>query len=585
MGRTRGRDAWLAGLLLLVAGACAGPESDDDSAIDDPVGDDDAVTTDICDDHPGEVLCDGLEAVTCDEQGDVASVLACDENTGPLCAAGLGCVHCMPGTRWCEDLDVVECDDDGGGASIVQTCDGSVGDTCVAGACLTLCEQADAARSSIGCRFYGVDLEQYPDDHVWMPYAIAVSNVNETFQAHVTVDRRTHGAWVTFDERTIDPRSLAVLDLPNAQLSGTDIGDYAYRLDSDVPLIAYQFNPLDGVESFSSDASLLLPTSAWDTEYLVPSWPANDDSCGELVVVAAHDDTEVVVVPAADTAAGGPVPAGLAGMLMEPIVLDEGDVLQLRCDDPGTDLEGSSLEADKPVGVFASHMCATVPVDVCCCDHLEEQVFGLQTWGTEYVAARLPVRRGTVEPVYWRLLAGNLPTTLTFEAEPGVIGLPGGPLELVQGESGELEIWGDIADPGDFRVTGTEAFLAVQYMGSTGDPGDGQGDPCMAQAVPTEQFLGTYVVLVPETWENDLLVLVRQAGATVTLDGTDVDTLEPGPYDGEVPPYWEVLRIEVDDGVHVLAGSAPFGVLVAGYDLYDSYCYPGGLDQELINDL
>jgi hypothetical protein len=573
------------GLILLTASGCADRDPDDDSAADDIAGDDDVVATDICDDHPDEVLCDGLEAVTCDEHGDVGSVLYCDETTGPLCASGLGCVHCLPGTRWCEGSDVVECEADGGGTTTVETCDASVGDTCVAGACITLCEWAEAARSSIGCRFYGVDLEQYPDDHVWLPYAIAMSNVDETFTADVRIDRLTYGAWDTFAERAIEPGSLAVVELPNAQLSGTDIGDYAYRIDSDVPLIAYQFNPLDGVDSYSSDASLLLPTSAWDTEYLVPSWPSDDGSWGELVVVAAENDTEVVVLPAADTAAGGPVPAGYAGLLMEPIVLDEGDVLQIRGTGTNPDLEGSSLESTKPVGVFASHMCASCPVGECCCDHLEEQVFGLQTWGTEYVAARLPVRRGTVEPVYWRLLAGNQPTTLTFEAGPGVTGLPGATLDLVQGESVELEISGDAVDPGDFRVTGTEAFLAVQYMGSTGEPGDGHGDPCMAQAVPTEQYLDAYVVLVPETWENDLLVLVRQSGSTTTVDGTDVDAWEQGTTSAEVPPYWEIVRIVVDDGVHVLTGSTPFGVLVAGYDQYDSYCYPGGLDQQLINDL
>ncbi|MCY1007897.1 hypothetical protein OV079_20530 [Nannocystis pusilla] len=38
-----------------------------------------------------------------------------------------------------------------------------------------------------------------------------------------------------------------------------------------------------------------------------------------------------------------------------------------------------------------------------------------------------------------------------------------------------------------------------------------------------------------------------------------------------------------DDGVHVLTGDQPFGVIVIGYDEYDSYAYPGGLDQKQIN--
>ena len=39
----------------------------------------------------------------------------------------------------------------------------------------------------------------------------------------------------------------------------------------------------------------------------------------------------------------------------------------------------------------------------------------------------------------------------------------------------------------------------------------------------------------------------------------------------------------LDDGVD--DDDSAFGVGVAGADSYDSYCYPGGLNQQLINDL
>jgi hypothetical protein len=55
--------------------------------------------------------------------------------------------------------------------------------------------------------------------------------------------------------------------------------------------------------------------------------------------------------------------------------------------------------------------------------------------------------------------------------------------------------------------------------------------------------------------------------------------------DGKNPPQWEVARVTIADGVHALAGSKPFGVVVVGYDYADSYAYPGGLDQQLINPI
>ena len=84
----------------------------------------------------------------------------------------------------------------------------------------------------------------------------------------------------------------------------------------------------------------------------------------------------------------------------------------------------------------------------------------------------------------------------------------------------------------------------------------------------------------------DRVVLTKKTGTTVTMDGVAVaqnQFVKVGP--ANMPTEWEVARVAATDGVHVLEGDQPFGVVVIGYDSYDSYAYPGGLDQKKINPM
>jgi hypothetical protein len=101
----------------------------------------------------------------------------------------------------------------------------------------------------------------------------------------------------------------------------------------------------------------------------------------------------------------------------------------------------------------------------------------------------------------------------------------------------------------------------------------------MIQAVPVEQFLKRYVILAPTTWINDFVVLTRTAGKEVKLDGTAV----AGPWLPVGASGFETVVVKVADGPHVLEGEERFGVSVSGYDSFDSYSYPGGLNQKVIN--
>lgn len=106
------------------------------------------------------------------------------------------------------------------------------------------------------------------------------------------------------------------------------------------------------------------------------------------------------------------------------------------------------------------------------------------------------------------------------------------------------------------------------------------GDPAMVQLAPFEQFLPRYVVLVPDQWIHDVLVVTKPIGSSVSVDGVLIPEDQFLVFgDGE----WAAARYPVDDGVHQLEGTEPFSVVVVGYDGADSYAYLGGSSTGKIN--
>ena len=515
---------------------------------------------------------------------------------------------CGPSAGGAPDSDPGDIDNDGDGYTVgdgdcrdddpsihpglTEICDDGIDNNCNGEVdtdyeCLSPCEQAAVDRSSVGCIYYAVDTNPF---HQTIPgdYAVVVSNVDPIALANVVVEVNDGAGWATVGGGTftVPPLALETLVLPHRFIAGSAVyAGGAYRITSDLPVIAYQFNPLDGSSSALSDASLLLPVSAYDSFYIVPAWPFgpadNSPSSGHPahIQIVAHEPTSVRVTSPIATVAGAGVPALLPNVLGS-FDLQEGDYLQLTVQSFMDSFAGAYIESDRPVALFSSNDCANVPAvgaAACCCEHLEEQVFGLQTWGTNYVGAQVPVR--IAEGAIWQIMAQDDGTNVGFAPAPGVTGLPPS-LTLSAREMVQYEVRGGAGVPGDFIISSDKPIHITQYMvGARYADSDGGnlGDPSMVQAIPVEQYLTQYVVLVPGTWVNDYLVLVRQAGATVFLDGGPVMTgwTAVGAY--------EIARVPVADGVHVLDGSNPFGVTVVGYDQYDSYAYPGGLNQTVIN--
>jgi hypothetical protein len=509
---------------------------------------------------------------------------------------------CGPGSRGGDD--VADNDDDGDGftpeggdcndgdAAIhpgaAEVCTDTVDNDCNGQTdandynCMTPCEKAAYDRSSVGCVYYGVDTNALGG-----PYAIAVSNVDSSKTANVIIEVKNGTTWSPVPQGmfTLAPHSVQTVNVARRFTDGTRVMQGgAYRITSDLPVISYQFAPIDGSASYLSDASLLLPVSALDKYYIVSAWPYGNDVANiprpaHVQIAAAEAATVTVTSPVASTVGTGV--AALQPGVPQTYQLAEGDFLQLTVNTVDQSFTGMYIESTAPVAVFSSNDCANVPnvPAECCCDHLEEQLFGLQTWGKSYVAAQMPRRQQ--EGSVWQILAQQDGTTITFSPAPGVTGLPP-TVTLDARQKVEYEVKGG-ATPGDFAITSDKPILVNQFtVGAFHVQVNSLlGDPDMVQAVPTEQFLAAYTVLVPATWTNDYLVITRKEGTMVLVDG-----VPPNVTWNSVPGGWQTGVLSgLPDGVHTLESNTPFGVHVNGYDEYDSYAYPGGLNQTVINPI
>jgi hypothetical protein len=420
------------------------------------------------------------------------------------------------------------------------------------------CEQAAEARTYLGCDFWPV----VTANMVWsiFDFAVVVANAGDE-AATVTVDRG--GAQIT--SVTIAPNGLEKIYLPWVQeLKGPDcecdgsvtsaatssrVPNGAYHLVSSVPVTVYQFNALEyqpqggppGKDwsacpgnacgtpcfSYSNDASLLLPSTAYTNNYRVagyPSWQAA--SLGSFVnIVAAEDATNVTVTlsPLGGAVGTTGVPGGGGGQQIQ-FPMARGESVQLFATVPG-DLSGSLVQADRPIQVIHGIPCRYIPDGQQACDHVEESVLPAETLGERYFVTRPSGPR--VSPVgHVVRFVGNVNgTTLTY---PGGAP-PGAPTTLNAGQLVDLGVVNQ-----DFEVVGDHEFaVAVFQQGaSVVDPGSPitqqMGDPAQSTFSAVEQYRTKYVFLAPNDYPANFVDIVMPMTAVVTLDGAAMSYQYPG---------------------------------------------------------
>ncbi len=267
----------------------------------------------------------------------------------------------------------------------------------------------------------------------------------------------------------------------------------------------------------SADATRVLPERLLGTKYIAASYGGLADNGSELLIVATQDGTEMQIVPSTTTSAGNM--AGVPFMLQ----LDRGQCYRMEAS--GTnDLSGTQIIATaasgkcRPFAVFAGAGCANVPANCAlACDHLYEQLYDLEKWGTDYVITPFGFEISSdyasiPEPRYsYRIIAALNGTAITID-NTNAVSLQAGEFIEYNGETDS------------HCILANQPIAVVQYM--QGISCGGNGDPAMVVLDPLNHNVASAYVHIPDSPVLNAhfvnLIVTPAALGTCRLDGVVV---------------------------------------------------------------
>ncbi len=508
----------------------------------------------------------------------------------------------------------------------MESCDPGSG--CFEAACIPACEAAQKSQGSLGCTFFAATPPfRYNGDGTSYDgpcHALLISNAwdrpakLEVRRDDVDLDPTTFvftvsglgdsAHYVPIGEDGIPAGQVGVAFLSHRPGSGQpglegsfecpeapalledtavtrEGSGSAFQIGIDTPVTIYDILPYGGATSFLPSASLLLPVTAWGTQFVGAAPLASED--GELwaLAIGQEDNTEVLFGFSSGTIA---------------TTLKRGETFQLY----NRDLAGVSVEASAPVALLTGSTYLKVSSKTSpqggAGDAAHQQLLPVRALGSAYVSGGIVSRlaSGAPESVPYRMVGVSANTELTWD--------PGAPLHAPTSlKAGEVA---DFEATFPFAVHSQDAdhpFMLTQYMPGYASPSVGGcspgiscllGDDDWIALLPEAQYLQRYVFFVDPTYGTSNLVVVRKSTDGEFADVT-VDCLGPITEWQELGLSGEYTFAHVDlvrslaaqgnctAGLHEASSASPFGLVVWGTDHTASYGYAAGGNVATINDV
>jgi hypothetical protein len=332
---------------------------------------------------------------------------------------------------------------------------------------------------------------------------------------------------------------------------------------------------------FVTESYCALPTLALGFDYLAMSFPSvaypagstqHNNAGGFIAVIATQDGTEIRITPTVMTASGNG-PGFTYG-----VSLRKGEIYQMIPKVPFlTDLTGTHITSNKPVGVYSGHR--QVQVDsLDASNPLMEQMVPTVDWGKKFYS--LPLHIGL--PGYYSVLASRAGTEVRVNGLK-VATLGAGASRLLKAE-------------GTAIIEASAPVMVAQF--TTTFPAtrrEADGDPSMMILNPVESYSESFLwgtpaftpreKLVPsDTSETklDTAFIPMQQYALITapassrgavrLDGANVNfdiSYNDAAYYSAIVP--------LNPGAHQVSAPAPVDVQLFGDGYDDAYSMPAGV--------
>jgi hypothetical protein len=519
-----------------------------------------------------------------------ATALACSSGGSPSDGAGLA--PCT-GMQTCQGSALYSCVN-GQVGTLLHDCAPL---SCADSQCTpTACAAADHDDQGFaGCLFYTLIPDNVASDEA-KSTSFVIANPG-TSPASVALQKLAPAgggnppAWSNITSIEVAPGDAGRISMVGGAVTGTGIVEAAaLRLMADQPINAIEIDSDDStLDATSSGGTMLMPTRMLGAHYRVVTYPqiptgalgidGSRDGAGRIIVVGTHDRTNVTLqlLPSGGTAAADNVAALPAGQSYS-FLLDDGAVFQVYSSGVGADLTGSEVIADGPVAVFSGNITttygraagsATGGPAVNSPDLAHEQLPPIRVWNTTYVAAQLPPQSDTCDTLLgvtggslWRIVAAYDGTQVTFDAGPGVMGLPSSPLPLQAGQVSELLVSG-----GSFTVTSNSHILLTQGIDC---------EPSLSLGVGVDHLLADLRFSILPNFDQLVAVVRRSTHPPVMLD----DQAIPDSSFVSAGAGFEVAQIELDSCppsagacAHHLSGE--FAATIRGMDVVCSYAVTG----------